>query len=496
MIGHLQIAGGDIMNHKLDRRVFLQSASALPLLTLGSQAFSLQDNLSLAPRKKAPAVVRGAFFYPPAEVVLKGEFEDGWAKEKWSTWPGNQFEPEAQQQKFMTKLGEITSGLDIDLQMDEKAIYTNAGIEAFQNEVTSKQPDALLLFNFWNTISSKLFPLLDAFDGPIILYHPVGANHQLPPQHFMTAPKVQYIHSIENWDALERGLKCVHAFSRMSKSRLLRIAGRTESENNYTDPLFGTAVREIPASEFNDLFDQVDVSPAMKRMAQSVRDNASHVHDLDEKAFADAVRSHAAVIEMINTHDADAITIECLFLKHRKPCLSFAVNNGDLIPCGCENDYNASFSLMLGSNLFGIGGFQHNPEFDTEENLYFASHCTCTPKLHGANKQSKPYSLRPFFHQMPNTLALDVIWTPKETVTLFKYNSKDQQVNAWQGEVIESPQSPPTGGCATRVLVKMKDVEDVCSIYPGPHPILYSGNFVRQAKTFADLYGLEVRTNA
>jgi hypothetical protein len=25
-----------------------------------------------------------------------------------------------------------------------------------------------------------------------------------------------------------------------------------------------------------------------------------------------------------------------LMLKHRKPCLSFAMNNGDLLPSGCE----------------------------------------------------------------------------------------------------------------------------------------------------------------
>lgn len=56
---------------------------------------------------------------------------------------------------------------------------------------------------------------------------------------------------------------------------------------------------------------------------------------------------------------------------------------------------------MLGANLFGRGGFQHCPEFDTEENLYFASHCTCTTKLHGPDAKDAPYALRPFFHQMP-----------------------------------------------------------------------------------------------
>jgi len=61
--------------------------------------------------------------------------------------------------------------------------------------------------------------------------------------------------------------------------------------------------------------------------------------------------------------------------------------------------------------------------------------------------------------------------------------------------VISTPACPPTGGCATRALVQIENVADVCSIYPGPHPVLYCGDFARHLKTFAQLYGLEIRTN-
>jgi hypothetical protein len=45
------------------------------------------------------------------------------------------------------------------------------------------------------------------------------------------------------------------------------------------------------------------------------------------------------------------------------------------------------------------------------------------------------------------------------------------------------------------VLVKLDGVADVCSVYSGPHPILYSGDFARHAKVLAQLYGLEIKTN-
>lgn len=233
----------------------------------------------------------------------------------------------------------------------------------------------------------------------------------------------------------------------------------------------------------------------LRRLARSVRRRAESVTELSEQAFLDAVRSHATVNALLARHQADAITIECLFLKHRKPCLSFALNNGQLVPCGCENHLDATLTLLLGSTLFGRGGFQHNPEFDTEQNLYFGAHCTCTTKLHGPDGSDAPYALRPFFHQMPKTLAVDVRWPAGARATLCKYHSGKGLIDAWCGEVVDSPGCPPTGGCASRVLVKLDNVADVCSVYPGPHPILYCGDFVRQVKTFAQLYGLELKTN-
>jgi hypothetical protein len=281
----------------------------------------------------------------------------------------------------------------------------------------------------------------------------------------------------------------------MTQSRLLRVSGQLTKEDDAAEPFFGTAIHGVPAEHFNALYDEIQVTAEMERMARSVRRGARNVRDLQDHAFVDAVRSHVAVQKLMDRHEADAVTIECLFLKHRKPCLSFAWNNGNLVPCGCENHLDPTLSLMLGASLFGRGGFQHNPEFDTEQNLYFASHCTCTTKLHGPKGKDAVYDLRPFFHQMPKTMALDVQWPVGELATLFKYQSAKKVVDAWRGAVVSCPSCPPTGGCATRVLVKLDGVPDVCSVYSGPHPILYCGDFALHAKALAKLYGLEIRTN-
>lgn len=491
------------MSYLYNRRTFLKTSAALTAATAwplrGVFAAGAAESLPLlAARKKQPALVRGAFFYPPAEVVEAGQCEDNWSQHKWFTWPGNQFAPADQQAKFMDRLRAMTADLDLTLAMDEESIYTDAAVAAFIAEIQNQatRPDALLLINFYNSFSRKIVPILDAYDGPIILYHAVGANHQLPPERFRTEPRLYYIHSIENFEALERGLRAVHARTRLAQSRLLRVSGRVQNQTDEQEPFFGTQVRSIPAEEYNSLFDETNCTPALERLGEQVRAGATEVRELSNKAFRDAVCAHAAVLEIMNRHEADAITIECLFLKHRKPCLSFAINNGALTPCGCENDLNATLTLMLGAGLFGRGGFQHNPEFDTEENRYFGAHCTCATKLHGPAGPDAPYLLRPFFHQPPKTLALDVQWPEGEPATLCKYHSDKKVLDAWRGRVVSSPKCPPTGGCATRVLVEIDGVDDVCSVYHGPHPVLFCGDFARHLEVFAQLYGLEIRTNA
>lgn len=87
---------------------------------------------------------------------------------------------------------------------------------------------------------------------------------------------------------------------------------------------------------------------------------------------------------------------------------------------------------------------------------------------------------------------MDVQWTPGEPVTLLKYLSEKNTVACWTGKAIESPTSPPTGGCATRVLVDIDKVQDVCDVYSGPHPALFCADagMARRIKVFSKMYNM------
>lgn len=486
-------------NGGLSRRTFLalnSTAGAAAVLS-GVAAARAGADKSLPALPKKPARVLAVFLYPPADVVNSGQMEDTWARHQWFTWPGNQFQPEAQQQKFTAKIQAMAKALGIEVEFAPQALYQQAKIDEFIAQAKQSAPDAVLVINFWNTLSKQSLRIATEAAPTAIVYHALGSNHQLPPEALRKAEGIYYIHSIENFDEIERGLRAVRARKMLAQSRLLRVSGKVPPGGAVREKKLDVEVVSAPADELNGLFDAIADDDELRQAAAEFRRAAAGTVDVSDQFLVDAMRADRAVRQIVARYGADAVTIECLMLKHRKPCLSFAMQNGALLPCGCENDLNATLTLMLGRWLFDRAGFQHNPEFDTSENRYFGAHCTCALKLHGPAGANQAYTLRPFFHQLPKTAALDVQWTPHDPIVVTKYQSGKDTLSCWTGKVIHSPTSPPVGGCATRVLIEIDKVGDVCDIYAGPHPVLYcaTSGEARRLKAFAKMYRLTLEGN-
>jgi len=259
----------------------------------------------------------------------------------------------------------------------------------------------------------------------------------------------------------------------LAQSRVLRV-GNYPERSLSTYGALGTEVVCIPAAQYNELFDSITPDEAMKAAAMEFKGRATEVMEVTDEYCVEAFRAHKAVKTLLSQYAADGITILCLMLQHRKPCVSFSINNGDLIAsCGCENDIAATMTMLLNRYLFNRPGFQHNSEYDEVRNHYFATHCTCATRLNGPDKPPQAFKIRPFFHHLPKTPALDVQWTPGTPVILAKMHPQ-QEVQYFTGKVIGSPSCPPTGGCATRVLVDF-GVDDITKVYMGSHPVLMVG---------------------
>jgi len=141
----------------LDRREFLAAAGVVG--AAGYLAAARGDEaaetltLPLPKKEKQPAKLWVAFLYPPAEVVNAGQNEDTWAKHHWFTWPGNQFDPEAQERKFTGKITEIAAKLGMDVRFMSPAIYQEAKVNEFIERAKAAELDAVLIVNFWNSFS-------------------------------------------------------------------------------------------------------------------------------------------------------------------------------------------------------------------------------------------------------------------------------------------------------------------------------------------------------
>ncbi len=282
----------------------------------------------------------------------------------------------------------------------------------------------------------------------------------------------------------------INTRKRLSQSRLLSITNVqqvTETEEEF----LGLTIRAIPSSHYASEFRKVAIDHKAKKLIESLTQGAKEVR-VSQEALENAVRAHQALKRMIAENSADGVTMTCLRAGMLKPCVSFALLNSDLIPAACENDIGAACTLFLGEALTGRAGFQHNPAYETERNHYYASHCTCAPRLHGADQAASPHLLRKFAHSNEGSCAVQTFWKQGDRVTMMKYYSgRPPALDVYAGRVWKSHNMPPVGGCTTNVEIEITDREDACMV-KGHHNVLFCGDFARKFRLFANLYKMRL----
>ena len=130
----------------------------------------------------------------------------------------------------------------------------------------------MLIVNFWNTLSKWAFQMATESAPTAIVYHSVGSNHQLPPESLRKAEGLYYIHSIENFDEIERGLRAVRARKMLAQSRLLRVSGSVKSVAQDREKTLGVEIVGVPADELNAMFDAITPDDALRQRGHGVQE--------------------------------------------------------------------------------------------------------------------------------------------------------------------------------------------------------------------------------
>lgn len=466
-----------------DRREFLAAAGA------AAGALSLTAVASAAePRKvtkKPGAVVRAAFIYPPSTTFSA-------SPDAWWSWPGNEFDAEGRQDKYLAALRTMEKSLGMTIRADQQPIATQGDAERLVRDLKADPPDGLLLVMFYNRslhLADFLLKAAAEADLPTVFYIGLGVKHGSVAQY--RRPGVYFIQSLDNLDAIEYGMRMMQARKRMGQSLLLSITEAKERREGI-EKFFGTTVRVIPFREYAAEFEKVTLGQEAREWIQRFTGGAREIRRVSRKAQENAARAHFALTKLLADHGADGLTMNCLKRGMLKPCMSFSSLNSSLIPAACENDLPACYTQLLGQLLTGRPGFQHNPCFETERNHYYASHCTCATRLYGPSGPELPYLLRRFAHTNEGSCAIQVFWKPDDPVTMVRYYPGDEPaLDVYAGKVVQSHPMPPAAGCTTNVEIAVTDRADACMV-KGHHNLLFCGDFARKFRLFANLYKLRL----
>ncbi len=370
--------------------------------------------------------------------------------------------------------------LGVQLLIDDQPIANSHQAQALAAELEAERPDGLLLVMFYNHSLAQADLLLEAAEKagiPVIFYIGLGVKHG--PVRQYRRPGVYLIQSLDNLDAIEYGLRMIHAKKRIAGSKLLSITEAPEPREGV-EPFLGTTVRVIPFARYAEEFHKVPIDDAARRLIAQFTAGAREKRGITPESLENAARAHLALKKMLADEQADGLTMNCLRRGMLKPCMSFATLNGELIPAACENDLPALYTQLLGSLLTGRPGFQHNPCYDTEKNHYYGSHCTCPTKLYGPDGPELPYLLRRFAHTNEGSCAIQVFWKEGDPVTMVRYYpGNPPALDVYAGNVVVSHPMPPAGGCTTNVEIEVTDRRDACMV-AGHHNLLFCGDFARQ----------------
>lgn len=476
----------------VDRRTFLQAtglaAGGLAFTSLTSQASA---NEEARPKVKQPANVRCAFLYPPSSTFT--DDPEGW----WS-WPGNDYDAEGRQKLYIDKFREMEQSVNVRVQADNSPLYSREQADRFIAEMKETKPDGIMLVLFYNRSLDLANLILNAaaeLGIPAIFYIGLGVKHGSVTKY--RRPGVYFIQALEDFNALEAGLRMIAAKKTMEQTTLLSIT-EAPAVREGVEGFFGITVRVIPFEQYADLHAQIPINGEAEEVIKSFTDGAISMDGITRQSLENAAKAHLALKQMLKQEQADGVTMNCLRRGMLKPCMSFSTLNDELIPAACENDLPAVYTQLLGQLLTGRPGFQHNPAFDTERNEYYASHCTCGRKLSG---EPMPFLLRRFAHTNEGSCAIQVFFASPEQrehafhrqrATIVRYYPGTQaKLDVYAGRIVESYKMPPVGGCTTNVAVEITDRPDAMMV-AGHHNLLFVGDFARRFREFANLYGMEL----
>jgi len=476
------------MRH-FSRRTFLQTAGGTAAgLSLAPRWFSSLALAQGGPNGKKPAVVRVAFIYPPTADLDKVGYY---------SWPGSSFDAEGRQRRYTARLAQIERKLGMRIEVTPQTLDTAEQVTGFINDVKASKPQGLLLIPFKKGHWPHVTRIVEETQIPSVILATLGILLVGHVRQMHRTPGAYLINSLDNLDAVERGMKMIRTASVMRQSRIINIDGKQTRQSQVAH--LGTEVRTIPHARFYDAFKNIGTPTRVKELAETYLRTAKKIVQPTKDDIVDAAKTYFILKTLVEEEKADAVMMNCLpGLKrphqHVPPCMGFMDLRDEGIPAGCESDLDATITMMLLQQLFDRPGFQHNPTAETETNHYFCAHCTSASKMRGCNEKPEPYVLMSHAEAGWGCVPR-VLFTPDQEVTIAKYlrvRTEDEtpQMLVYSGQIVGCPPIPATGGCRTNAEATINELDDVADL-KGHHLCMVYGDYAKDLRRFCQLTGVE-----
>ncbi len=465
----------------VSRRGFLAAASASAVaLRMGLLEFT-STLVADEPKPKSRPKVRLVFIRPKDQA------------EYWMSWPGNDYNADANQADFTKLLTKIAGELGIQLEVDPAALEDAATVDAALERMKQSPPDGLMVIqmhlSYWREATDRL--LENRGDVPTIVFSRLGTSFTGHLQAARKLPNV-CIAATDGLDWLRYGMRMFKTMADMKSSRLCIITGEKAYDRQLD--VIGTTLHYIPLSRWVDELNKAETTDEVRALADYYAKQAKEVREPKPKDLLNAAKNYFVAKRIMAAEECDGISLNCLDLVRNHdipcaPCVAWAKLNDEGSVGACERDWNAAISMRLISLLFERPGFMQDPAPNTVRNTLMGAHCSSPTRLRGFNTEPEPFILRNH-HESETGVSPQVLWREGQEVTVMEFEGPTKII-VGTGRVTRNFDTPPEGGCRTSVELAMDNVADAMDV-KGFHQLFVYGKLDHDLRAYGKLAGIEV----
>jgi hypothetical protein len=427
-------------------------------------------------------------------------------------WPGAAYDVKARQAEYTRVLVDAAKSLGVELELSQEPVTGLEQLPALVKSCEQSPPDGVVLISMclntsWDKITEfavKRPPTL-----PLIVYSPKGTSFLDNVQRFTEASRgtKTFLASTSDVDWLEYGLRMLHAYAQIRRTRICVVQGNRPSD--LVLERIGSTLRYVHFQRFSEEYKQVAASDEVRAMAELYSRTAQESIEPSAEDMLEAAKMYTVCRHVMEAEECDGIAVDCLpHVRGRTtvpPCLAFSRLNDEGRIAACQADWPAAISLRLVWLLLGRPGFMQNNCVDTTRNTLMGSHCTCPLRLEGPDKEASPFVLRSHA-ESDLGVATQVLWPVGREVTILKFSdtawgsppktpeSCASSILLGTGKIVRNLDNPPSGGCRTSLEFEVNGTEDVRRLKHLHHQLIVLGNHKERLRAYCELAGIEVQT--